>query len=123
MADARIAAAEGLPAVVLSNHGGRQLDGAPATLDLLRDAVDAVGDDIEVLIDGGVRRGSDIVAARALGARAVMVGRPVPLRPRRRPASGASATCSTSCSPVPSARWPCSAPPALDDLTDEVLRT
>ena len=74
--DARIAAREGLPAVVLSNHGGRQLDGAPATLDLLRDTVDAVGDDVEVLLDGGVRRGTDVVVARALGARAVMVGRP-----------------------------------------------
>jgi L-lactate dehydrogenase (cytochrome) len=74
--DARLAAAEGLPALVISNHGGRQLDGAPATFDLLRETVDAVGDSVEVLIDGGVRRGTDIVVARALGARAVMVGRP-----------------------------------------------
>jgi L-lactate dehydrogenase (cytochrome) len=74
--DARIAAAEGVPAVVISNHGGRQLDGAPATLDLLKETVDAVGDGVEVLLDGGVRRGTDIVVARALGARAVMVGRP-----------------------------------------------
>jgi L-lactate dehydrogenase (cytochrome) len=77
VADVKVAAAEGLPAVVLSNHGGRQLDRATATLDLLRGAVDAVaGDGVEVLLDGGVRRGSDIVAARALGARAVMFGRP-----------------------------------------------
>jgi L-lactate dehydrogenase (cytochrome) len=75
-ADARIAASEGVPAVVISNHGGRQLDGAPATLDLLKETVDAVGDDVEVLIDGGIRRGTDIVVARALGARAAMVGRP-----------------------------------------------
>jgi L-lactate dehydrogenase (cytochrome) len=74
--DARIAAAEGLPAVVISNHGGRQLDGAPATLDLLEETVRAVGDGVEVLIDGGVRRGTDLVVARALGARAAMVGRP-----------------------------------------------
>jgi L-lactate dehydrogenase (cytochrome) len=74
--DARIAAAEGVPAVVISNHGGRQLDGAPASLDLLKETVDAVGDGVEVLLDGGVRRGTDIVVARALGARAVMVGRP-----------------------------------------------
>jgi L-lactate dehydrogenase (cytochrome) len=74
--DAKITASEGMPAVVLSNHGGRQLDGAPATLDLLRDTVDAVGDDIEVLLDGGIRRGTDLVVARALGARAAMIGRP-----------------------------------------------
>ena len=75
-ADARLAADQGLPAVVLSNHGGRQLDGAPASLDLLRSTMDVVGDDIEVLIDGGIRRGSDLVVARALGARASMIGRP-----------------------------------------------
>jgi L-lactate dehydrogenase (cytochrome) len=75
-ADARIAAEEGLAAVVVSNHGGRQLDGAPATLDLLAETVDAVGDGVEVLLDGGVRRGTDLVVARALGARAVLVGRP-----------------------------------------------
>jgi L-lactate dehydrogenase (cytochrome) len=74
--DARIAASEGLPAVVLSNHGGRQLDGVPATLDLLEETVAAVGDSVEVLLDGGVRRGTDLITARALGARAVMVGRP-----------------------------------------------
>jgi L-lactate dehydrogenase (cytochrome) len=74
--DARIAAREGVPAVILSNHGGRQLDGAPATLDLLRETVDIVGDDVEVLLDGGIRRGTDLVVARALGARAAMVGRP-----------------------------------------------
>jgi L-lactate dehydrogenase (cytochrome) len=74
--DARIAASEGLPAVVLSNHGGRQLDGSPATLDLLRETVDVVGDDVEVLLDGGIRRGTDLIVARALGARAAMVGRP-----------------------------------------------
>jgi L-lactate dehydrogenase (cytochrome) len=74
--DARIAASEGVPAVILSNHGGRQLDGAPATLDLLRETVDIVGDGVEVLLDGGIRRGTDLVVARALGARAARVGRP-----------------------------------------------
>ncbi len=74
--DARIAASEGVPAVILSNHGGRQLDGAPATLDLLRETVDVVGDGVEVLLDGGIRRGTDLVVARALGARAALVGRP-----------------------------------------------
>jgi L-lactate dehydrogenase (cytochrome) len=76
VADARIAASERIPAVVVSNHGGRQLDGAPASLDLLRETVDAVGDAVEVLLDGGVRRGADLIVARALGARAVMIGRP-----------------------------------------------
>jgi isopentenyl diphosphate isomerase/L-lactate dehydrogenase-like FMN-dependent dehydrogenase len=60
---------------VLSNHGGRQLDGAPAALDLLPEVVQAVGPDVEVLIDGGIQRGSDVVKAVALGAKAVLVGR------------------------------------------------
>ena len=61
--------------VVVSNHGGRQLDGVAATLRVLPEVVAAVGDRIEVLFDGGIRRGSDIVKALALGARAVLVGR------------------------------------------------
>jgi L-lactate dehydrogenase (cytochrome) len=76
VADVKVAVDEGLPAVVLSNHGGRQLDRAPATLDLLEASVDVAGGALEVLLDGGVRRGSDLVVARALGARAVLVGRP-----------------------------------------------
>jgi len=66
----------GLDGVIVSNHGGRQLDGFPATLDVLPLIVDAVGDRIEVLIDGGVRRGTDILKALALGARACLVARP-----------------------------------------------
>jgi isopentenyl diphosphate isomerase/L-lactate dehydrogenase-like FMN-dependent dehydrogenase len=62
--------------VVVSNHGGRQLDGARATLDCLPEIVAAVGDQMEVLLDGGIRRGSDVAKALALGARAVLVGRP-----------------------------------------------
>jgi L-lactate dehydrogenase (cytochrome) len=73
--DAREAAARGADAVYVSNHGGRQLDGAPATLDVLPEIVDAVGDRVEVLLDGGVRRGGDVVKARALGARACLAGR------------------------------------------------
>jgi L-lactate dehydrogenase (cytochrome) len=73
--DARLAADAGVEAIALSNHGGRQLDSAPATLDLVAPVVDAVGDLIEVICDGGVRRGSDIVKAVALGARACMAGR------------------------------------------------
>lgn len=72
--DARRAADEGVDAVVVSNHGGRQLDHLPATIDVLPAIVDAVGDRIEVLLDSGVRRGTDILTALALGARAVLVG-------------------------------------------------
>ena len=75
VADARIAADEGVEAIALSNHGGRQLDSAPAIIDLVAPVVDAVGDRLEVICDGGVRRGSDIVKAVALGARACMIGR------------------------------------------------
>ncbi len=73
--DARRAVDEGAEALVVSNHGGRQLDGVAPTLQILPEVVAAVGDRIEVLLDGGVRRGSDIVKALCLGARAVMVGR------------------------------------------------
>ncbi len=61
---------------MVSNHGGRQLDGAPATVPALIEVVDAIGDRSEVMVDGGIRRGTDVVRAVALGARAVMVGRP-----------------------------------------------
>ena len=74
--DAKRAAELGVDAIALSNHGGRQYDGAPAPVALLPCVVDAVGNSIEVLVDGGVRRGSDVVKACALGARAVMFGRP-----------------------------------------------
>ena len=73
--DARRAVDLGAAAVVVSNHGGRQLDGSPATLDVLPEVVEAVGNQVEVLMDGGVRRGSDIVKAICLGARAVLIGR------------------------------------------------
>jgi L-lactate dehydrogenase (cytochrome) len=75
-ADARRAAEHGVDGLVVSNHGGRQLDGVPATIEALPEIVDAVGGRIDVLLDGGVRRGADVVRALALGARAVMVGRP-----------------------------------------------
>jgi isopentenyl diphosphate isomerase/L-lactate dehydrogenase-like FMN-dependent dehydrogenase len=74
--DARLAALAGAAGVVVSNHGGRQLDGVAATVDALPEVVEEVGDDLEVLMDGGVRRGTDVVTALALGARAVLVGRP-----------------------------------------------
>jgi L-lactate dehydrogenase (cytochrome) len=69
------AAEHGLDGVVVSNHGGRQLDHLPATIDVLPGIVDAAGDRLEVLVDSGFRRGSDIAAALALGARAVLIGR------------------------------------------------
>lgn len=74
--DASLACDVGASAVVVSNHGGRQLDGAIASLEALPEVVDAVGDRAEVYLDGGVRCGSDVVMALALGARAVLVGRP-----------------------------------------------
>jgi 4-hydroxymandelate oxidase len=75
--DARLAADHGASAVVVSNHGGRQLDTVLSGADALPPIVDAVGDRIEILVDGGIRRGTDVVKALALGARAVMIGRPV----------------------------------------------
>jgi len=66
----------GIEAVVVSNHGGRQLDGLPAAIEVLPEVVDAVGGRAEVLLDGGVRRGTDVVKALSLGARACMIGRP-----------------------------------------------
>jgi L-lactate dehydrogenase (cytochrome) len=73
--DAVLAVEHGVDAACLSNHGGRQLDGAPAPIDLVAPCRDAVGDAIDIIADGGVRRGGDLVKARALGADAVMAGR------------------------------------------------
>jgi len=75
VADARAVVDAGADAVVVSNHGGRQLDRAPTTLEVLPAVVDAVGDRAEVYIDGGILSGGDIVAAVAFGARAALVGR------------------------------------------------
>ena len=73
--DARRAVDAGVTAISVSNHGGNNLDGTPATIRVLPAMVEAVGDEVEVLLDGGIRRGSDVVKALALGARAVMIGR------------------------------------------------
>jgi L-lactate dehydrogenase (cytochrome) len=73
--DAKRAVDEGASAIVVSNHGGRQLDGVRATIDVLPEVVEAVGTRTEVLLDGGIRRGGDIVKALCLGARAVLIGR------------------------------------------------
>jgi L-lactate dehydrogenase (cytochrome) len=74
--DARIAAKCGADAISVSNHGGRQLDGAPSAISALPNVVDAVGSQIEVMFDSGIRTGADIVRALALGARSCIIGRP-----------------------------------------------
>ena len=75
--DAALAAEHGVEGIVVSTHGGRQLDGVPASVEALPEVVEAVGGRAEVYIDGGIRRGTDVLKALALGARAVFVGRPV----------------------------------------------
>ncbi len=75
--DAVQAVEHGAAGIVVSNHGGRQLDTAPATIDVLEEVVEAVDGRAEILIDGGVRRGTDVVKALGLGAKAVLVGRPI----------------------------------------------
>ncbi|MGH1506538.1 MAG: alpha-hydroxy acid oxidase, partial [Acidimicrobiales bacterium] len=73
--EARRAVDAGATAISVSNHGGNNLDGAPAPIRVLPEVVAAVGDQVEVVMDGGIRRGSDVVKAVALGAKAVMIGR------------------------------------------------
>jgi 4-hydroxymandelate oxidase len=75
--DARIAVSRGVDGLLVSNHGGRQLDTVPATIDALPELVEAVGGQLPLILDGGVRRGTDVVKALALGATAVGIGRPV----------------------------------------------
>jgi 4-hydroxymandelate oxidase len=75
--DARLALSHGASGIVVSNHGGRQLDGAPSTLEVLPEIAREVGSSIEVYLDGGVRRAPDVLLALALGARAVGIGRPI----------------------------------------------
>jgi L-lactate dehydrogenase (cytochrome) len=73
--DARLATKTGAAAIVVSNHGGRQLDGAPSSISMLPKVADAVGADIEIMFDGGIRSGQDLLRALALGARSAMIGR------------------------------------------------
>jgi isopentenyl diphosphate isomerase/L-lactate dehydrogenase-like FMN-dependent dehydrogenase len=75
--DAELACAHGVDGIIVSNHGGRQLDGVAASLDALPEVVDTVAGRVEVLVDGGIRRGEDVMKVLALGARAALVGRPV----------------------------------------------
>ncbi|XP_067402465.1 2-Hydroxyacid oxidase 2 isoform X2 [Emydura macquarii macquarii] len=74
--DADLAVRHGVQGIIVSNHGGRQLDGGPATIDALIEIVDAVQDSVEVYLDGGIRTGSDVLKALALGAKCVFIGRP-----------------------------------------------
>jgi L-lactate dehydrogenase (cytochrome) len=73
--DARLAAQSGADALIVSNHGGRQLDGAPSSIEALPAIAQAVGKDIEVWMDGGIRSGQDVLKARALGAQGTLIGR------------------------------------------------
>jgi L-lactate dehydrogenase (cytochrome) len=73
--DAEIAAKTGAQAIVVSNHGGRQLDGAPSSIEVLPEIVDAVGSDVEIMFDSGIRTGMDVMRALALGAKSCMIGR------------------------------------------------
>jgi isopentenyl diphosphate isomerase/L-lactate dehydrogenase-like FMN-dependent dehydrogenase len=75
--DAVLAVRNGVDGIIVSNHGGRQLDGVSASIEALSEVVEAVNGDCEVYLDGGIRRGTDILKAIALGARAVLVGRPI----------------------------------------------
>ena len=117
--DAKRAVDAGVTAISVSNHGGNNLDGTPASIRLLPDIARAVGDQVEVLLDGGIRRGGDVAKALALGARAVMIGRaylwglgaagqagrgeragPDALGPRRVPARPWALRRSRSCPPT-----------------------
>jgi 4-hydroxymandelate oxidase len=74
--DARLAVDHGVTGIIVSNHGGRQLDGAPTGIEVLPEIVDAVAGRVDVIVDGGIRRGTDVLKALALGAKAVLIGRP-----------------------------------------------
>ena len=75
--DSKRAVDHGADAIIVSNHGARQLDTVPATIDMLPPIAEAVDNKIEVLMDGGIRRGTDVIKALSLGARAVLLGRPI----------------------------------------------
>jgi isopentenyl diphosphate isomerase/L-lactate dehydrogenase-like FMN-dependent dehydrogenase len=75
--DAVLAVEHGVDGIVVSNHGGRQLDSEPASIEALPEVVEAAGGRCEIYFDGGIRRGTDILKALALGARAVLIGRPI----------------------------------------------
>ena len=97
----------GVTAISVSNHGGNNLDGTPAPIRALPAIAEAVGDEVEVLLDGGIRRGSDVVKAVALGARAVMIGRAYlwGLAADGQPGSRTCSTCCAAASTPRSSAW------------------
>ena len=118
--DARRAGDTGFSAISVSNHGGNSLDGTPASIRALPAIAHAVGDQVEVLLDGGIRRGGDVVKALALGAKAAMIGRAYLWRLGAAGQAGAWRTCSTSCAPASTPRCSASdarAPPTSSATT------
>lgn len=119
--DAALAVEAGAAGIVVSNHGGRQLDTAVATIDALPEVVQAVGGQAEVLIDGGIRRGTDIVKCVALGARAVMLGRPLLWGLALDGEAGARRVLDLVAAELDLALALCGAS-SLDDLTTDLVR-
>ncbi|MFA4926959.1 MAG: alpha-hydroxy acid oxidase [Patulibacter sp.] len=120
-ADARIAVEHGADAVVVSNHGGRQLDHACSSIGALPAVVDAVGDEVEVYLDGGIRRGSDVVKALGMGARACLVGRPIVFGLGAAGASGAARSIEILQQELRAALMLLGAPSVRDIARDQVL--
>ena len=115
--DALLAVEHGADAVWVSNHGGRQLDHVAAGLDALPEVVEAVGGRCEVYVDGGIRRGGDVLKALALGARAAFAGPGVRVRARGRAARRAWRTCWRCCATSSSSASACSAAPSPEQVT------
>jgi 4-hydroxymandelate oxidase len=118
--DALACVRAGASAVVVSNHGGRQLDGAVATTDALGEVVEAVAGSAEVYVDGGIRRGVDVVKALALGARAVLVGRPIAWGLATGGAAGVTEVLEEFCEELERTLALCGTP-TLGDLTPDLL--
>ena len=119
--DAKTAVKLGADAIVVSNHGGRQLDGAPSSISALPAIAQAVGSDTEVLFDGGIRTGADMLRALALGARACLIGRAYRLRPRRRRQGGRRQGDRHPCEGARASPWRSPAPRAVADIGPQVL--
>ena len=102
--DAKLAVENGVSAIIVSNHGARTLDGMGGTLDALPEVVEAVNGRVPVLVDGGIRRGGDVIKALALGAKAILIGRPFlwGLAASARTACSASSSC---CRASCASRW------------------
>ena len=118
--DAQHACDHGAKGIVVSNHGGRQLDGVPATIEALPHIADAVGDQVDLLVDGGIRRGTDILKAIALGAKAVMVGRPIMWGLSANGADGVHHVLEILCSEFDSAMALCGCT-SISDITADLI--